>query len=162
METFFIADTHFGHKSICKFEQEHRPFSCLEDMHEFMIRVWNDVVRPKDKVIHLGDFSFGEKGLEIAGRLNGLKYLVQGNHDTLSTDKYLKYFHKVLGCMEYDNNILTHIPVHESQFCRYKANIHGHLHSRKLDDARYINVSAEQIGLKPIAYGELIKQNSTA
>jgi calcineurin-like phosphoesterase family protein len=174
MNTFFISDTHFGHKSILKYEPEHRPFQTLEEMHEVMINLWNSVVRPKDKVIHLGDFSFGEKGLEVAAHLNGVKYLVLGNHDMLSTEKYLKYFHKVLGCLEFDGNICTHIPVHESQFYRYTHNLHGHLHSSYIGkgggimrpedahwdikpDPRYINVSCEQQNLTPKPY-EVIKK----
>ena len=52
--------------------------------------------------------------------------------------------------------ILTHVPVHPSQFGRYKANIHGHLHSTKISDARYINVSAECIGLAPVSLNDLL------
>lgn len=169
METYFIGDTHFGHKSIIRFESESRPFDDLEVMHEAIIANWNKVVRKGDKVIHLGDFCFGEKWLPIAERLNGLKYLVLGNHDCLSTAKYLKYFHKAIGAMEFDGNILTHIPVHPEQFLRYKYNIHGHLHSKIVDwfnpvtyviapDKRYINVSCEQINLTPISYEQLKSQ----
>ncbi len=165
-ETYFIGDTHFGHKSIIKFESEARPFPDLETMHETMIANWNKVVRKGDKVIHLGDFCFGERWLPIAGRLNGLKYLVLGNHDCLSTAKYLKYFHKAVGAMEFDGNILTHIPVHPSQFPRYKYNIHGHLHSKlvmqdgwpqdsDVYDLRYINVSCERTNLTPVSYAQL-------
>lgn len=153
--TFFIGDTHFGHGSILKFETEARPFASLDDMHGFMISAWNSVVRKGDKVIHLGDFCWGEKYLPIAGELNGLKYLVLGNHDALASAKYLKYFHKVMGVMQFDDCVLTHIPVHDSQKYRYKRNIHGHLHSKNLADPWYINVSCEQNNLMPISYEDL-------
>lgn len=169
METYFIGDTHFGHKNIIAHEPKDRPFTNLEHMHEAMIANWNKVVRKGDKVIHVGDFCFGERWLPIAGELNGLKYLIGGNHDTLSTAKYLKYFHKVMGCMILDNNIITHIPVHTSQFPRFNYNIHGHAHSKHVMqdgwpqdsdvyDLRYINVSCEQINLTPISYAQLKSQ----
>jgi calcineurin-like phosphoesterase family protein len=165
-ETFFIGDTHFGHKSIIKFEPIARPFSGLEEMHEVIIERWNKAVHPKHRVFVLGDFCFGKKWLPLAGRLNGLKYLIAGNHDNLSTAEYLKYFHKVSGAMEFDGCVMTHIPVHPEQFLRYRANIHGHLHSKLVDwfspvtleikvDERYINVSCEQNGLVPIPYSQI-------
>lgn len=154
-KTFFIGDTHFGHKSIIKFEAAARPFETLDAMHSQMIKAWNSVVSKGDRVIHVGDFAFGTKNIEFAYQLNGLKYLIMGNHDAGNSAAYLRYFHKLLGCMEYEGNIITHIPVHESQFERYKTNIHGHLHSKNLADLRYINVSAEQLNLTPISYEEL-------
>lgn len=164
--TFFISDTHFGHKNIIKYEAEARPFTTIEDMHEEMIKRWNSVVRAGDKVIHAGDFCFGAKWVEIARRLNGMKYLVLGNHDNYTSASYMRFFHKLLGAMEFDGNIITHIPVHEAQLERYKANIHGHLHSQNIMrqphpmrgyilDNRYWNVSCEQINLTPISYEEL-------
>lgn len=169
METFFIGDTHFGHKNIIKYESEARPFSSIEEMNEELIKRWNNTVRPKDRVIHVGDFCFGAANIVIAGRLNGQKTLVMGNHDTYPTDKYLKHFAKVLGCLEFDNNIVTHIPVHQDQFDRYSYNIHGHLHSKYVMvmppacrgwvlDRRYINVSCEHINLTPISYDAILSR----
>jgi len=155
--TFFISDTHFGHKNIIKFDSSKgcRQFDNIEEHNEKLVQNWNSVVKKRDIVWHLGDFCFGKKNLEYASRLNGLKELVLGNHDTFSTESYLKYFHKVYGSAQFDGNILSHIPVHESQFTRWDYNIHGHLHSKDLDDRRYVNVSCEQINMTPISYEEL-------
>lgn len=155
MTTFFIGDTHFGHKNIIKFEQCHRSFSTIEEHDEELVRRWNSRVNPKDTVWHLGDFCFGKNTLEIASRLNGNKKLVMGNHDMYSSSEYLKYFTRVAGAIEYKGMILTHIPVREEQLERFTHNIHGHLHANKLNDPRYINVSAEQIDLTPISWEEI-------
>lgn len=93
---------------------------------------------------------FGREAFATLGLLNGVKKLVMGNHDRYPTALYLEHFNQVLGAVELRGCILTHVPVHPSQFGRYKANIHGHLHSNKMDDARYINVSAEHTGLAPM------------
>jgi len=170
METFFIGDTHFGHNNILKYEPS-RDSSSIEEMNEMLIDNWNKVVKAKDKVIHVGDFCFGSKNIAIAGRLKGIKYLIAGNHDVYPTAEYLKYFQKVLGCMEFDNKVLSHMPVHKNQLKRYTHNIHGHLHSKLVMkelydcmvsfypkeeiDHKYINVSCENIGMKPISYAEL-------
>jgi calcineurin-like phosphoesterase family protein len=158
METFFISDTHFGHKNIITFDslRPFRPFDTIEEHNAELVRRWNSVVRPKDIIWHLGDFCFGRRWLDIAGELNGSKRLVLGNHDTLQTADYLRFFHKVYGAVEFKGMILTHIPVHPQQLDRFRRNVHGHLHAEKLDDPRYINVSCEQIDLTPISIDELM------
>jgi calcineurin-like phosphoesterase family protein len=51
---------------------------------------------------------------------------------------------------------MTHIPVHPSQFPRFRANIHGHLHHKVIADPRYINVSVERTGLRPVLIDALL------
>lgn len=170
-ETFFIGDTHFGHKGIITFEatKQYRPFATVQEHDEELVRRWNSVVRPKDIVWHLGDFCFGRANLDIAARLNGDKRLILGNHDHYPTAEYLKYFFKVFGAIEVKGMILTHIPVHPDQMKqrRYTHNIHGHLHTNcimryddimqiEVENECYINVSAEQINLTPISLEELM------
>lgn len=155
---FFIGDTHFGHKRICEFEPDYRPFSSVDKHDEELVKRWNSVVRPKDIVWHLGDFSFGDK-LPIAARLNGIKRLVMGNHDLRPAAEYLQYFERVFGMVGYKEFLLSHMPVHPDQIYRWKANIHGHMHSKAIADTRYINVSCEQIDLTPISMDELRKKH---
>jgi len=151
-EIFLIADTHFGHKNILEFEKERRPFSCIEEHDEELVRRWNETVKVKDTVWHLGDVLFGKCNFPILDRLNGNKKLVMGNHDQYPVGMYAEYFTKVYGCASFKGGIiLTHVPIHESQFYRYKVNVHGHSHSKRMVDSRYICVSAEQTGLKPIS-----------
>ncbi len=156
IKTFLISDSHFGHANILKYEKTHRPFNSIEEMNDVLVEKWNSVVGENDRVFYLGDFCFKEKNLSIAALLKGKKYLIAGNHDMLATEKYLKYFHKVLGAIQYKDCILTHIPVHPGQFYRYKYNIHGHTHSTNIDDPRYINVSTEVLNHTPIEFDELI------
>ena len=114
-KTWFIGDTHFYHKNIIKFEDEFRPFDTVEEMNETLVDNWNRVVQPEDTVYHVGDVVFGgHEKHEIIGRLNGKKRLILGNHDRCNYAA--PYFEKVYGCMEFSNCIITHIPVHESQY----------------------------------------------
>ena len=56
-------------------------------MDEEMIRRWNSVVKPLDKVYHLGDFALGgddKYALSILKRLNGYLHLIEGNHDMIA------------------------------------------------------------------------------
>ncbi len=176
-ETWFIGDTHFGHKNILLFEKEARPFETIEDMNEAIIDRWNNCVRDNDTVYHLGDFAFGRHNIQIAERLRGKKRLILGNHDSYPCADYLRYFDKVYGCTYWERCVLTHMPVHANGLgSRWMVNVHGHLHSRVVmsneitapekeypmnwcvvPDKNYFNVSCEQNNLTPI-HADLIRE----
>lgn len=162
-EIFFISDTHFGHRGILSFAETKpfRQFDSIEEHDEELVRLWNATVSPGDTIYHLGDFCFGKRNIEIAGRLNGQKRLILGNHDIYGIAEYLKYFKKVEGAKQFEGMILTHIPVHPGQFPRFFMNVHGHLHTKHIlredgsRDSRYFNVSCENTGLRPIPLDEI-------
>jgi len=160
-ETFFIGDTHFGHRNIIHFEEikPFRPFATIEEHDQELVQRWNSRVRSQDIVYHLGDFCFGRENIEIAGQLKGKKRLILGNHDTYPSAAYLKYFEKLGGAITVGKEfLLTHIPVREGELSRWAYNIHGHLHTHVLPDKRYINVSCEQVNLTPISIDEVRKR----
>lgn len=158
-EVFFISDTHFGHKAIVRYEPIFRPFQTVEEHDEELVKRWNSVVHPKDKVFHLGDAVFGKRNIPILGRLNGFIHLIMGNHDVYGIDEYMQYVDKISGMVEYHNGlILTHAPLHSNQVGdgkHYWANVHGHLHSKNYTDSRYVNVSCEQVNLTPVPLDEV-------
>lgn len=150
-ETWFVSDNHFGHQNILLYEPIARPFATLDEMHEVMIERWNSVVRPNDKVYHLGDFAFGRVNIAFASRLNGRKQLVMGNHDIYPAEAYLQYFTKIHAARFWNKLILTHIPIHPDCFRKEcVGNVHGHTHSKSFVDPRYFNCSVEQNNLTPI------------
>ena len=153
---YVISDTHFGHKRILEFEAAHRPFQIIEEHDRELVDRWNAVVRKDDTVWHLGDVYFGRNGHHILAYLNGTKKLVMGNHDHYPMERYQTYFTKIAGAAEWGGALLTHIPVHDSQKRRYVKNVHGHTHSRKLDDPWYVPVSVEHTGLAPVLLRSLL------
>lgn len=76
---FYSSDTHFSHALVAGL----RGFASQEEHDEAVIANWNAVVKPSDLVWHLGDAGLGSEArvLELAGRLNGVKHLIAGNHD---------------------------------------------------------------------------------
>lgn len=82
---FVTSDHHFGHARIIELAE--RPFSCLAEMDEALISKWNGAVGRDDVVLHLGDLALGkrEESIGITAALNGRKFLVPGNHDTISS-----------------------------------------------------------------------------
>jgi calcineurin-like phosphoesterase family protein len=121
-------------------------------MNDTLIRNWNNTVTDHDRVFLLGDVTINKKYIPLLGQLNGTIFLVLGNHDNHPNDLYtsLPNVKRLCGCMEYGDMILTHIPVHKSQFERFLGNVHGHLHYHSLPDPRYFNVSVERINYTPI------------
>ena len=159
MNVFLTADTHFGHAGVCKFLNEDgsklRPWDDPLEMDEEMVKRWNAVVKPTDKVYHLGDVVIARRALVILGRLNGDKVLLKGNHDIFKLSDYLKYFRDVRAYHVMDRMLLSHIPVHPDSKGRFVANVHGHTHSRALADPWYQCVCVEHTDYAPIAYEEL-------
>ena len=164
--TFVTADTHWGHASICEYNAKHgsalRPWDTPEEMDEAMVTLWNETVRPGDKVIHLGDVAKQKHQVATMGRCTGDKILIKGNHDVLELSAYLPYFNDISGVhivrTEGMKFLLTHIPVHERGKDRYDGNIHGHLHSQSIGDPWFQCVSVEQTGFKPILLDEVISR----
>ena len=137
---FLIADTHFGHANICKFVNydgsKVRPWENVEEMDEAMVERWNLVVRPFDKVYHLGDVAIAKRSLVTLSRLNGKKVLIRGNHDIFNLKDYTPYFYDIRGSHKLNNFVLSHIPVHPATITnRWCAgNVHGHLHGNWVMD----------------------------
>lgn len=161
---FVISDTHFGHANIMGYCQ--RPFATVEEMDEAMIANWNAVVRPQDKVYHLGDVAIKRESLSKVRRLNGHKYLIAGNHDIFDVRDYLDAgFEKVMGVKVFDGVIFTHIPLHPVSVERFKANVHGHIHNSPSYGFPHINVSVEVVNYTPVPMESIlstIEQSSSA
>ena len=174
-ETFLISDLHMSHKGIVQFLRpdgtKERPWDNIEDMNEAIIKNWNDVVRPKDKVYNLGDVVINRSALPILSRLNGEKILVKGNHDVFRIEEYMPYFKDVRGSATLNGLLLTHIPVHPDSLERWGRNVHGHLHSGRVMrerqlygmyvdeiDPRYLCVSVERTDYTPITLNEVMKR----
>lgn len=83
MAIFFTADTHFGDHTLV--ERRRSAFASVEAHDEALIARWNARIGPADEVWHLGDFAAHasrEHCAAVFARLNGIKRLVRGNHDT--------------------------------------------------------------------------------
>ena len=156
------SDTHFCHRRILIYEAENRPFKNLNEMNEALIQRWNEKVGEKDLVLHLGDFSFGNKNRikDIVARLNGRIWLLMGNHD-----REQHYNWKELGFdRTFDNPFLldgkfvfSHEPL--EVIPEGKVNIYGHVHGSKCFntiDPNRLCACVERWNCAPIEY-EYIK-----
>lgn len=164
---YVISDTHFQHHNILKYEPSRQSpgrvqFKDIYEHDKFLVEQWNSVVRNRDTVWHLGDVCFGPRDSEhlkdVLSSLKGYKRLVLGNHDAGREDLLRQYFEKIYGVAEYGSCVLSHIPIHPYQLeKRYRKNIHGHMHTKRLDDPRYECVSVEQTNFKPVLLARLVQ-----
>lgn len=102
---YFIADCHFSHKNVIRFDKRH--FETVEDMDEKLIANWNSVVKPGDVVYILGDFCWltENRWKEILSRLKGNKVLIKGNHDIKHMSVNLRKQFQAI--KDYDDIVVT-------------------------------------------------------
>lgn len=156
---WLISDTHFFHDNIIKYCN--RPFKDHLEMNDYLLERWNSVVKPGDKVYHLGDVFMGgkdgqEKFKEFWPRLNGKKRLIVGNHDNIKFLSSGAFFDKVMLWRWFDELLLTHVPTHPSTLAEarggqpHAVNVHGHTHTNGSPVGPYTSVCVELIHYTPI------------
>ena len=165
MKRYLIADTHFGHDNIIKYEN--RPFTTVEEMDRKLIELWNSVVGKDDLVYVLGDFTLSRRISVIktlVEQLHGRKILIMGNHDTRKPKDYIQCGFEVATrkpMMVESGVILMHEPFESSEFIAPNyIYLFGHVHNNHtlMDD--YPNCKCacvERIGYKPIDLDKTIR-----
>ena len=178
---FLYSDPHFGHAGVCRFMRNDgvtklRPWTDPDEMDEHLVKVYNERVKPNDKIYFLGDVVINRRALSTLSRLNGDKVLIRGNHDIFRDDEYRQYFRELRAYHVMNGMILSHIPVHAESLGRFGVNIHGHLHSNRVMkargvdartgevlysneiDVRYHCVCVEQTDFAPILFEDVIRR----
>ena len=167
MNTYFTADTHFGHPNIIKYCN--RPFSSVYEMDAAMIANWNRIVKPNDVVYHLGDFAFCctlSYANNIFYQLNGIKHLILGNHDALAkeiAETNPAAWASVSDMKEININgqkiVLCHYPMRTWHHA-YKETWHlfGHVHGRFADYGKSTDAGVDCWNFAPVSFVDLRKK----
>lgn len=174
-EKFFISDTHFFHANMLRFTNDDgtrcRPFSSIEEMHEYIIEKWNSVVKDNDYVYHLGDVTFRYDGAfnNLMSRLKGKKRLTPGNHDKIWNPALQINFEKIQYWKGFKEGNFTacHIPTLTKP---RDGNhwVHGHTHGRYIRDEQgnriknCHNVCVEVRDYTPVHIDTLIQEIKAA
>lgn len=175
MDTFFTADTHFGHARIIDYCS--RPFAHVDEMDEALIVRWNARVGDDDTVYHLGDFTLKSRGFarRMLSRLRGhVKVLgLPWHHDKGwvpkqpgVSDLYSASGHPVeilppLLAMRFSGvpcGVLTlsHYPMAEWEAAYHGAwQLHGHSHGTHRGTGALLDVGVDVHDYAPVALGEL-------
>lgn len=189
MTIWFTSDTHFYHKAIIKYCNRPVPDNYIFDvrdgvdvvaaMNEWLIKRWNEKVKPSDEVYHLGDFAFCGKTRrkEIIQRLAGIKYLVRGNHDPDKEDfwkdagfEWVKDYYKLMVHDVYQDEedetkfhqyhqpiILCHFPILSwDNMAHGSWHLHGHCHgSLPQTKMKRMDAGVDCNNWYPISYEEV-------
>lgn len=174
MNTFFTADTHFGHEAILRHDQHWLPpdrgvvFASIDDRDDYIISRWNEVVGVKDEVWHLGDFCFLNDRQRrpvdwYTDKLNGRIHLVLGNHDdgdtlrkwpwcfsSIQDYRYLRRARRELALLHYP--MVSWRGSHRGSW-----HLHGHTHgSLSSEGKRRLDVGIMAHGYRPWAWDEVV------
>lgn len=182
---WYTSDPHYFHNNVIRYCD--RPHKDMIHMNEDMIAKWNSVVKPDDTICCLGDFSLAARAVEvITPRLNGIKYLIPGNHDfchpyhkksrkTDNAAKWLEFYTRhgwnvlpIFYEMEIPgiaNVNMCHIPYdnNDPRYDKFRPKddgrwlIHGHVHERWKINKKQINVGVDVFGFTPVHIEEIKK-----
>jgi len=102
---YVTSDLHLSHTNIAKYAG--RPFDNTSNtyhMDSTLIKNWNSIVKENDTVLCLGDMALGDMSLSIPmySQMNGLKYLIPGNHDGNSSIMKKRYKKKLEKLAEWE------------------------------------------------------------
>lgn len=155
-KVYFLADTHWGHRNICKYRPD------FKDNQEHDTAILNSITRrveKRDTLWLLGDIFFDYAlAMDLMDELSYIRNVrwVLGNHDAENNERQdvipeaVQRGWKIYAMYKYKSYWLSHPPIHPDEL-RGKMNIHGHVHSATIDDARYVNVSCENTGFAPVS-----------
>jgi calcineurin-like phosphoesterase family protein len=172
MATFFIADTHFGDAHLV--ERRRRGFASLEAHDAALIERRNVRVGAQDEVWHLGDFAAHasrEHCAAVFARLNGIKRLVRGNHD--SNPRARSALGRAAGGKRPDlgdgwgGPTWRLFPGPLRPPClpglwRETRHLYGHTHATLPDTTRSCDVGVDAWDFSPVAIGEIVARQDTA
>lgn len=169
---FFIADTHFGHRSIIGLC--HRPFESVDEMDTFMIESWTGKVGKNDTVYIIGDMFYRHKDPEnVLKQLKGKKRLIVGNHDSgwMNKTDLSRYFQSVDFFAEVSDGkrklVLCHYPLMTWKHEQRSYMIHGHIHNNRDEEywpliknnPRLLNAGVDVNGFWPVTFEQLVINN---
>jgi len=167
---YFSADLHWWHRNIMKYCK--RPFKDVHEMNKTLIHRHNKVVGKNDRVYLLGDVCFGSAGKTkgLLEQMNGIKYLVYGNHDGVirKNPELQEYFE---WCKDYAEITIQDKVTKKPQFIilshyamrvwnrRHHGSwqLYGHSHGTLPDDpdALQIDVGVDSHDYYPISYEDI-------
>ena len=132
---YYIADTHWGHKNVIRYDD--RPFRTILENDNTLIENWNNVVSDDDDVYILGDYSWNNVlngDISLLKSLKGRKHLILGNHDRIRSKEERDCFVEVKDYKRIKDGetivILSHYPIAfwDMQF-HDSVHLYGHVHN---------------------------------
>lgn len=166
-DIWFTSDTHFTHGNLMQYYPDRMACQTPENMTNHMVHLWNQMIKPKDVVYHLGDFGGKDVELDVkvARRLNGRLHYLPGNHDRQilrhrgfqeRCSEIYPYSYAEISINK-QKIVLCHYPIWEwNQIHRGWWHLHGHLHARSHGiSGKIMDAGVDGNGLRPYHLDEV-------
>jgi len=166
---YFTSDEHIGHKAMLYFPEGRHKFSTTSEMEEYIIDKWNSVVTIRDEVYVLGDFAYkcSKRYAEsIFWQLNGIKYLIPGNHDNKVALKFIDCWRSIdlikRVSITLPNGVEQYLLLSHRPFLSWESkcwHLHGHTHGKIQElnkGIKRLDVSVELYDYTPISEEQVI------
>jgi calcineurin-like phosphoesterase family protein len=128
-------------------------------MDDKLVENWNSIVKPDDRIIHLGDVCFNSE--YVLPLLNGKKHLIKGNHDYNNINTLSKYFtiEPSVTVLKTHKTVLCHYPLYEWPHAYHGFfHMHGHCHGTAgLYNVRALDVGVDVHNFFPIDLEEALE-----
>jgi calcineurin-like phosphoesterase family protein len=158
MTKYFTSDWHLNETRIGDFNPFFRPFTSVQEQNETIIRNINDIVKPEDELIHLGDVAMDSAGVAMMDRINCKnRILIVGNYDEKLLQELSGHFPDIreeatmnvggVGCY------LNHYP---ASYSKDKFTITGHIHGLWKVKPNMVNVGVDAWHFRPVSEKEIL------
>ena len=162
MNTWFTADTHFGHKNIIKYCN--RPFGSVEEMDDVLIQNWNSKIKKNDVVYFLGDLAL-QKHKYYLSHLNGKINIIRGNHDKLIKNSWVKTVPNIVSISDIkviriNGAYITLSHYALRNWCKSyygQWHLYAHSHGRLVHYGKSFDVGVDSHDYYPINFGDVQK-----
>lgn len=167
-DLFFTADLHFGHSAMALDWRSAYRFSNTNDMDNYIISNWNDLVPQSATTIIVGDLSFynAKTTATLLAQLSGQLIVVRGNHDKGLADGFFKNLNiPIYDYLEIDVHtpkgkqrvVLSHFAFRTWNRHHYGAwHLHGHSHGNLPPLGKSMDVGVDtKPGLRPWSFNEV-------
>lgn len=185
VRVWFGSDHHLNHKRIIEFCN--RPFQNLGHMNVEIVRRHNALVQADDIYFAVGDLAMGdfEEAMGFAASLNGIKYIVLGNHDRASTvfdrgrniERYTRRYEQAGFTVLPETGVTIDLHGTRIAVCHYPyfgdhterdrhvalrpkdeglPLVHGHIHAERRISGRMFNVGVDVNDFTPVSQEEIL------
>lgn len=152
MAVYLTADWHLGET---RMELMQRPFENANDMFATLIKNFNEVIKPEDELVIVGDLCVDPLWLYAVRLFRGRKTLIRGNHDRKFTDAQLTpIFERIvpegegLDLLYHDKDLfVTHYPT-SGKIDSF--NLVGHIHGLWKLQLNMLNVGVDVHAFRPV------------
>ena len=150
-----MSTSYYGHRNVLRYCN--RPFETIEEMDEALILRSNEIVQDNDYVVHVGDFTLGNKefAASIIRRLKGNHIFIEGSHDRWLQGKAIQRWGKMINGIYV---VCDHYPGYSWPRSHYGSFLlYGHHHGRLSIPSKALDVGVDTNNFYPYTFTKILE-----